>query len=192
MLLENELRFTRACMENWHLPPALREIRALRALYPALLPPIERGDLFAGRTLKMEWAGCGFTPDVTLYNLPHGMGYFYRADVFEKALQEAPDDRKDEIIAAMRFWERENTTAHVKRAFTPSILSALPSDSFAGDVGVGFPLYRMTGAYENFGELISLGLDGLKSKISTCEAANAAAEDGVPRTGSSSSFQSPV
>ncbi len=179
MLLENELRFTRACMENWDAPTPLREIAALRALYPAMLPPIERGDLFAGRTLKMEWSGVGFSPDVTLFNLPHGMGYFYRADVFEKALADAPDDQKAEIAAAMRFWERKNTTACVKRAFTPRISEALPSDSFAGDVGVGFPLYRMTGAYENFGELLSLGLCGLKRKIDACEARNPDAEIGL-------------
>lgn len=178
MPLENELLFTRVCKENWHLPRALREAKALRALYPALLPPIEREDAFAGRTLRMEWLGVGFSPDVTLYGLPHGMGYFYRRDVFEKALKEAPEEDKAEIADAMTFWEKENTTAHVKRAFTSSIRQALPSDSFAGDVGIGFPLYRMTGAYENFEMLLSLGLSGLKDKIIASKRANADAEEG--------------
>lgn len=178
MLLENELRFTKVCQENWHQPLPLREIRALRALYPALLPPLEQEDMFAGRTLLMEYAGVGFTPDVTLYNLPHGMGYFYRPEVFRAALEQAPPQEKPGIQAAMDFWEKENTTAHVKAAFTPAIRQLLPSDAFAGDVGVGFPLYRMTGAYENFGELLALGLDGLKEKITACQAANPHAEEG--------------
>ncbi len=178
MLLENELRFTDVCRQNWDKPLPLREIRALRALYPALLPPIEPEDMFAGRTLLMEYGGVGFSPDVTLYGLPHGMGYFYRPDVFEKALDAASEAEKPAIRAAMAFWEKENTTAHVKAAYPEHIRKYLPSDAFAGDVGVGFPLYRMTGAYENFGELLALGLDGLKEKISRCEANNPDAEEG--------------
>ena len=178
MLLEQELKFTKVCREHWHDPLPIREAKALRALYPALLPPIEEGDLFAGRTLKMEWSGVGFSPDVTLYSLPHGMGFFYRRDVFEQALEKADETLKPEIRAAMDFWEKENTTAHVKAAFTDRIRNALPSDSFAGDVGVGFPLYRMTGAYENYELLLSLGLDGLLSKIEQAEKENPAAEEG--------------
>lgn len=178
MLLENELHFTDVCRQNWDQPIPVREIRALRALYPALLPPIEPDDMFAGRTLRMEYSGVGFTPDVTLYNLPHGMGYFYRPDTFRKALEEAPENEKPAIRAAISFWEEENTTAHVKAAYTDSIRCYLPSDSFAGDVGVGFPLYRMTGAYENFSELLSLGLDGLKQKILSYQRINPDAEEG--------------
>jgi len=178
MLLEQELKFTKVCRDNWGLPIPLREARALRALYPALLPPIEEEDLFAGRTLKMEWSGVGFSPDVTLYSLPHGMGFFYRRDVFEQALSQASENQKPAIRDAMAFWEKENTTAHVKAAFSDRIRKALPSDSFAGDVGVGFPLYRMTGAYENYELLLSLGLDGLLARINAAEKKNPQAEEG--------------
>ena len=178
MLLEQELKFTKVCRDNWGLPIPLREARALRALYPALLPPLEEEDLFAGRTLKMEWSGVGFSPDVTLYSLPHGMGFFYRRDVFEQALSQASENQKPAIRDAMAFWEKENTTAHVKAAFSDRIRKALPSDSFAGDVGVGFPLYRMTGAYENYELLLSLGLDGLLARIDAAEKKNPQAEEG--------------
>ncbi len=179
MPLEFELAFTKVCRESWRLPPPLREARALRAIYPAMLPAIEEGDLFAGRTLKMEWAGVGFSPDVTLYSLPHGMGFFYRRDVFEQALEDASPEEAREIGDAMAFWERENTTAHVKRAFSDAVREAMPSDSFAGDVGVAFPLYRMTGAYLNFEELMSLGLNGLADRIDACAKSNQDAEEGL-------------
>ncbi len=159
-----EKEFTAVYRAHQAAHPAAREAKCLRVIYPQLLPPIEASDAFAGRALIMEWKGVGFSPDVTLFNLPHGMGYFYRASVFEDAMKASPEDA-DEIRNMMAFWEKENTTAHVKRAFTDRIRQALPSDSFAGDVGIGFPLYRMTGSYENYETLLSLGLDGLVLQI---------------------------
>lgn len=166
-VLAIEKQFTDTYRAHRNAPIALREAQCLRVLYPALLPPIGPDDLFAGRTGEMEYRGVGFSPDVTLYSLPHGMGYFYREDVFEKALAEvAPDSPEaDEIREMMGFWRAENTTAHVKEAFTEPIRTYLPSDSFAGDVGVGFPLYRMTGGYENYEKLVSVGLPGLSADI---------------------------
>lgn len=167
-----EKAFTRAFQENLSAPAALREARCLQALYPALLPPIEKDDRFAGRTLLMEYRGVGFSPDVTLYSLPHGMGYFYREDVFQRALAAVPPDSAEvaEIREMMAFWREHNTTAQVKTHFSPRIRKYLPSDSFAGDVGVGFPLYRMTGAYENYETLLTLGVPGLTALVAKKQA----------------------
>lgn len=166
-LLQHEKRFTKVYQENLHQPIAIREARCLRVLFPALCPPIQETDLFAGRTGLMEHQGVGFSPDVTLFSLPHGMGYFYREDVFQKALDSLPTGSADaeEIASMMAFWREENTTHKVKRQYTPQIKSALPSDSFAGDVGVGFLLYRMTGGYENYETLVTLGIPGLLEQI---------------------------
>ncbi len=165
LLIEKE--FTRVFRANQSGPIALREARCLRVLFPALLPPIESGDAFAGRALRMEYCGVGFSPDVTLYSLPHGMGFFYRENVFEQALEQVEPDSAEarEICEMMEFWRGQNTTAQVKAHFTPRVREFLPSDSFAGDVGVGFPLYRMTGAYENYETLLTLGLPGLRARI---------------------------
>ena len=162
-----EKKFSQVFKKYQHAPLSIREAKCLQVLYPALLPPIENGDLFAGRALVMEHRGVGFSPDVTLYRLPHGMGYFYRPDYFQKALEAAPEGSAEaaEIRDMMAFWEKENTTAHIKEQFTERIRTYLPSDSFAGDVGVGFPLYRMTGAYENYETLLTLGLLGLTKQI---------------------------
>lgn len=65
----------------------------------------------------------------------------------------------------MDFWRQENTTAHVKRHYTDRIRKDLPSDSFAGDVGIGFPLYRMTGTYANYELLVTEGLPGLRRMV---------------------------
>lgn len=167
MALELEKQFTQTYRDNISQPPAIREARCLKVLFPACLPPLEPDDFFAGRTLVMERKGVGFSPDVTLYSLPHGMGYFYREDVFRAALESVPPQsvEANEIREMMDFWAAENTTAKVKAYFTAEILSQLPSDDFAGDVGVGFPLYRMTGAYENYKLLLECGLEGLEEDV---------------------------
>lgn len=165
MSLSYEKEFTRVYRQMEHAHPALREAACLKVMYPRHCPPIEPEDLFAGRTLQMEYQGLGFTPDITLYGQPHGMGYFYREDVFHKALSAAEPAEAAEIRDMMDFWRSENTTAQVKKAFTPRIREYLPSDSFAGDVGIAFPLYRMTGAFENYELLLKKGLDGLREMI---------------------------
>ncbi len=170
--LQMEQAFTRAFQQNLEAPIAIREARCLDVLFPALLPPMEPGDAFAGRALLMEYRGVGFSPDVTLFSLPHGMGYFYRESVFEDALRDVLQDSAEaqEIREMMAFWREHNTTACAKRGFSESVRNDLSSDSFAGDVGVGFPLYRMTGAYENYETLLELGIPGLARRVADRQA----------------------
>ncbi|MHC1785734.1 MAG: pyruvate formate lyase family protein [Christensenellales bacterium] len=167
--LSYEKEFTKVHRQMADSAAALREAACLRVMYPRLCPPMRAGDVFAGRTLEMEYRGVGFTPDVTLYGLPHGMGYFYREDFFLKALAEADEEEAGNIRHMMAYWRTENTTAHIKAAYTDRIRELLPSDSFAGDVGVGFPLYRLTGAFENLDLLAKEGLGGLKALLAKRE-----------------------
>lgn len=165
--LSLEIKFTEVYKQYEHEHPAIREAKCLAVLFPETLADIKDGDLFAGRNLKLEWGGVGFSPDITIYSNPHGMGYFYREDVFKKELDKpglSPEYR-EKLLELMEFWRKENTTYKVKQTFTERIRKALPSDSFAGDVGVGFPLYRMTGAYEDFEKLVSLGIPGLYEEV---------------------------
>lgn len=165
--LFTEMKFTEVYRKYKNEHIAIREGMCLKVLFPDTLVPIEEGDLFAGRTLRMEWGGVGFSPDITLYSNPAGMGYFYREDVFVKELEKTDinNDYAKQIKEVMEFWRTENTTSKVKSAYTNRIREALPSDSFAGDVGVGFPLYRMTGAYENYEKLVTLGLPGMYEEV---------------------------
>jgi len=142
-----------------------REAALQRVMYPRLCPDMQPGDMFAGRALEMEYRGVGLTPDVTLFGLAHGMGYFYREDFFQKALEQASGVEAEEIAGMMAYWREQNTTARVKSQYTERIRKHLPSDSFAGDVGIGFPLYRMTGAFVNYELLVREGLPGLERLI---------------------------
>lgn len=168
-MLEFESRFTEVYKEYQNASNALREAKCLEVVYPELLPPIQETDLFAGRSGVMEWKGVGFTPDVTLFCLPHGMGYFYREKVFRDALDHVSQESADawKIKRMMEFWRKENTVAKIKQEYTDEIREYLPSDYYAEDMGVAFPLYRMTGAYENYEKLIEKGLNGLLREV--CE-----------------------
>lgn len=167
--LSAEIKFTETYKRYMDDDPSIREAMCLKVLFPSMLNDIHDEDLFAGRTLKMEWGGVGFSPDITIYSEPHGMGYFYREDVFKNGIKKAGGDSAyvAQIEDMMDFWSRENTTHKIKSAFTKEISAALPSDYFAADIGIGFPLYRMTGAYENYQKLVTLGIPGLYEEIET-------------------------
>ena len=100
---------------------ARREAACLRVMYPLLCPNMQQEDLFAGRTLRMEYRGVGLSPDITLYGQPHGMGYFYREDVFVEALERADEAEAAQIREMMAYWREQNTTAKVKAQFTQRI-----------------------------------------------------------------------
>jgi pyruvate-formate lyase len=165
--LSLEIRFTDVYRKYRSDHPAIREARCLQVLFPETLVDIEEGDLFAGRTCQMEWGGVGFSPDITIYSNPHGMGYFFREDALEKELEKPglSPEYTEKIRDMIDFWKTENTTFKVKQTFTDRIKQALPSDYFAGDIGIGFPLYRMTGAYEDFEKLVTLGIPGLYDEV---------------------------
>ena len=164
-MMELEQAFT-AAYQSQPSPP-LREAACLRVLFPARLAPIQPGDMFAGRSPLMRSLGIGFSPDGSLHGYPQGMGYAYRESAFDRALEQLPADSEEaaHICAMQDFWRCENTVNRAQCAFPSAIRTYMPSDNFQGDVGVGFPLYRMTGAYANFEELVTLGLPGLKEKI---------------------------
>ena len=115
----------------------------------------------------MRPLGIGFSPDGSLHGYPQGMGYAYRESAFDNALQQLPamSDEAAALRSLRDFWRTENTVNRAQCAFPQDIRAYMPSDNFQGDVGVGFPLYRMTGGYANFELLVTLGLPGLKEKI---------------------------
>lgn len=167
--LSIEMKFTQIYKKYKNDHAAIREGMCLKVLFPDTLNEIQDGDLFAGRTLRMEWGGVGFSPDITIYNEPHGIGYFYREDVFKKEIEKSGKNNQyaKQIEDMMDFWRKENTTHKIKSAFPKRISEALQSDYFAGDIGIGFPLYRMTGGYEDYEKLVILGIPGLYEQIET-------------------------
>ncbi|MGI6641541.1 MAG: pyruvate formate lyase family protein [Limnochordia bacterium] len=174
-VFQREREFTKAYQRHINDHPAIREAACLKAQYPGALGPIEAGDLFAGR---IRPAAVGFTPDEWGQT---AFGYYHLPARFKEVLQRSdlsPEDRA-EIEAMLEFWSKENTSTKVRARYTPEMLEVMPSDNWMNEPGMVFPLYRLCGAYPNYGKLVTLGLPGLRQEIrSAQENAERAGGDG--------------
>jgi pyruvate-formate lyase len=171
--LRQALAFTEAFRRAEDLPRPLREAACLAAQFPALLLPIEDGDLLAGR---IRHAPAGFSPE------PAGFGYYCDEPAFRRALAECRDaGRRDEVEDAIAFWRDRTTTRRTRAAYPPSLAALLPSDDWCGSPGIAFPLYRLAGVCLDWGELVRLGLPGLRDEVDAAEArgADAAFAEGM-------------
>lgn len=159
--LAAELRFTDAYRRFQRAHPAIREAMCLREQLPALLQPIEPGDLLAGRVQPAlvgfsvdEWGSCAFG----YYHLPEAIA----RELENPALDAATRRRGHELLA---FWGAESTAAKVRAAYPPDLARWLPSDDWMGEPGVAFPLYRLTGGTPDYATLVRLGISGLAAEI---------------------------
>jgi hypothetical protein len=101
--LELEHRITQVHREHEGLAPADRELAVLRAQFPAVLRPLEQGDLFAGRIL---YPLVSFSPE------PGGLAYSCREDVIREViaahgLTGAALDRAEEMLS---YWRHRATS----------------------------------------------------------------------------------
>jgi pyruvate-formate lyase len=158
---EAELRFTETYRRYQHAHVAIREAMCLRAQYPEIFAPIEEGDLFAGRVQPRlvgfspdEWGSCAF-------------GYYHLPLAIREALERYPlgPAGRRQVEDMLAFWEAENTSAKLRRAYPPDMARYLPSDDWMNRPGVAFPLYRLTGGNVDYVKLMRLGLPGLIQEI---------------------------
>ncbi len=156
-----ELRFTDTFRRYQDAPIAIREAHCLAAQYPEICSPIEEGDLLAGRVQPRlvgfspdEWGSCAF-------------GYYHLPGAIEDALGRADldDESRSRVQEMLVFWNRENTSGKVRRAYPPYLADSLPSDDWMNEPGIAFPLYRLTGGNVNYQKLMQLGLPGLGAEI---------------------------
>lgn len=167
-VFERERRFTEAYKRHMNDHPAIWEAACLRAQYPDALGPIQPGDLFAGR---IQPAAVGFTPDEWGQT---AFGYYHLPQKFHEVL-ERPDltpEEREEIQEMLEFWSKENTSAKVRARYSPEMARVMPSDNWMNEPGMVFPLYRLCGAYPNYGKLVTLGIPGLRKEIERAKIAH--------------------
>lgn len=157
-----ELAITRVCRQ--HADPLDRELACLEVMFPAILGPIEPGDLLAGRISY---------PLVGLSIEPMNLGYYC---CFEEVRRLADAARLDaasraEVDAMIDFWRGRTTAERVRAAFPPEVAAALPSDRWTDEAGIAFPLYRIAGTVLDYGKLLRLGLPGLRDELAQREIA---------------------
>lgn len=137
---------------------SLREAAVLEVQYPAILQPIQTGDLFAGR-IKMELVG--FSPKDQ-----DSFGYYCREKELSGYLdsEDLLPEQKEHIETLVEIWKKENGKNKVRERFTKKQLESLPTDDLMVP-GIAFPLYRMTGWVLNYNKLVKLGISGLEEEV---------------------------
>ncbi|MDX2111341.1 MAG: pyruvate formate lyase family protein [Verrucomicrobiota bacterium] len=161
-----ELAFTDAHKKHASSHPAVREVECLRVLFPAVLQPIEDGDLIAGRIIYPLVA---FSPE------PQGLGYNCSYGNIRKVLADGglAESVRSQVETMLEYWRGRTTAELVRQAFPAALAEALPTDAWTTESGVGFPLYRMAGTVLDYAKLVRLGLPGLRAEArSRLEAAN--------------------
>jgi pyruvate-formate lyase len=162
-----ELSFTRTYKENLHADPATRELKCLKVLFPAILQPIQAGDLLAGR---IEYPLVGFSAEAM------GLGYYCREEEIREVARLAAFSpaQTREVEEMLAFWKTETTQARTRAAYPPALQKALPGDNWTVESGIAFPLYRMAGTVLDYAKLTQLGLPGLRRELAQRSAASAA------------------
>lgn len=156
-----ELKFTKIYKENINSHPAIREAKCLDAQYPDYFAEIIKNDLFAGR---ISHGLVGFSIDEWG---PTAFGFYCQFEEIEKLLHENEysSDEENEIRKMMKFWENEDTSIKLRKAYPDEINKYLPSDDWMNSSGVAFPLYRLTGGNIDNDKLLKLGIPGLQKEI---------------------------
>jgi hypothetical protein len=172
--LQFEIDFTRAHREAVarFTHPARIEAACLRAQFPAILHPIEDGDLLAGR-IQMGLVGLG------IQHQTGGFGFYINEEkvVHELEFKAGSAQYREDLHDLLTYWKGRNTNAIVLRNTPERIRSTLFSDQWRHLPLPASPILRMAGAYVDFDKLIRIGVPGLEREVEQFRT-KAAAEGG--------------
>ena len=159
--VERERRFTEVYREHELEHPWRRETACLRVQAELTLMPIEPGDLFAGRLLRMA---VGIDPergDLT------EAAYFCRTGLFEDAVGDPalPASQREEAGALLAFWRERVTHRRCRDAFSPPLREGLPSDDYYASHEIAYPMYGLGGPSLDYDRLVRRGLPGLRADV---------------------------
>lgn len=144
----------------------LREAYCYKVQWKNMVRDIKEGDLFAGRTIQPV---IGFIPQSDEGSL----GYYIHRDALAdfKRNNELSPHSQAVLKELEEFWEKENTVAKTREAYTNEMKEALPSDLYYAESGIAFTLWRMSGVQMDYEKLIRLGIPGLRKEISEKQSA---------------------
>lgn len=102
-----ERRVTKCYRQYKDSHKAIREVKCMEQMYPAVFCDIQPEDLFAGR---IQMSLIGFSPE------PGGLGYYCDEPAVRRRLEEGgyPESLRAEMEEILAFWKQENTAAKVR------------------------------------------------------------------------------
>lgn len=153
--IQHMMHFTKTYEENSH-NIYLREARCLEAQFSYLMLPIRSEDLFVGRKTELP---IGFWAQ----NSYGTVGYY--CDVPSLlALKEDTALSEKELLSIdylIQFWKGKTTDEKIRAQYTPDQNKYLSHGDFEIEAGIGWPLYRMSGAQMNPEKLLNKGICGI-------------------------------
>lgn len=153
--IQHMMKFTKTYDENSD-NIYLREARCLEVQFSYLMLPVRPQDLFAGRKTELP---IGFWAQ----NSYGTVGYY--CDVPSLlALKEDTSLSEQELLAIdflIRFWQGKTTDEKIHAQYTPDQQNLLSHGDFEVEAGIGWPLYRMSGAQMNPEKLLAKGICGI-------------------------------
>ena len=168
--LENDLNaefaYTRVYREWAGSSPAIRELKCLEVMLPAMVQPAQEGDLLAGRRM---FRPLGVAPSYWDDDTDGLDNVSFYADLgrLERVMNrenQTPEGR-EAIRELIAFWKTENVNAKVRARFDEQMRREMPSDLWNRDSGVIFGLYRLVFSQLDYDRLIRLGLPGLREAV---------------------------
>lgn len=140
---------------------SLREAACIEVQSRYEFLPIQPGELLAGRKRVLP---VGFSNEPLL-----GRSVCWFVDR-PRAMQQLISDGASEAEikdaeTMLAFWEEQETRKNLRAAYPQDIKEAMPEDVYWEHSEVAFPLYRVVGAYLDYGKLLRLGIRGLKEEI---------------------------
>ncbi len=138
----------------------MREAACNKVQWKGRVRPIQGQDLFAGRMTQNPIGFIGQSDESSL-------GYYLHTNAVEqlKSDSKLTEDSRKVLEELVSYWEKENTVAKSKAAFTPEMNAALPSDLYFSESGIAFTLWRMSGIQFDYKKLVTLGIPGLKAEV---------------------------
>lgn len=153
--IQHMMHFTKTYEENSD-NIYLREARCLKAQFSFLMLPLRPEDLFVGRKTELP---IGFWAQ----NSYGTVGYY--CDVPSLlALKEDSTLSEKELLAIdylIQFWDGKTTDEKIHAQYTTEQKELLSHGDFSVESGIGWPLYRMSGAQMDPSKLLSKGICGI-------------------------------
>lgn len=134
----------------------LREARCLETQFSFLMLPVRAQDLFVGRKTELP---IGFWAQNS-----YGTVGYYCDKPSLLALKQDPDLSESElqnIDYLIHFWEGKTTDEKIHAQYTSEQKTLLSHGNFEKESGIGWPLYRMSGAQMNPEKLLNNGICGI-------------------------------
>ena len=145
----------------------MREARCLEAQFSFLMLPLRAEDLFVGRKTELP---IGFWAQ----NSYGTVGYY--CDVPSLlTLKEDTTLSEEELLAVdylIQFWKGKTTDEKIHAQYTPNQKKLLSHGDFEIESGIGWPLYRMSGAQMDPSKLLNKGICGIIKEAEELRFAN--------------------